>query len=51
LTSREIRIKETALRPVLAALGPGEAGEFTAELGARLRAAYLARAYGTVFPF
>lgn len=41
----------TALRPVLAVLRPDEAAEFTAELGARLRAAYPARAYGTVFPF
>jgi trans-aconitate 2-methyltransferase len=44
-------VRGTALRPVLAALQPEEAAEFTAELGARLRAAYPARVYGTVFPF
>jgi trans-aconitate 2-methyltransferase len=36
---------------VLAALGPGLAGEFTAEYGARARAAYPAAPYGTVLPF
>lgn len=44
-------LKGTALRPVLAALPPGDAAEFTAQLGARLRVAYPARPYGTVFPF
>lgn len=44
-------LKGTALRPVLAALVPGDAAEFTAELRARLRVAYPARPYGTVFPF
>ena len=43
--------KGTAARPVLAALRPEEAAEFTAELGDRLRTAYPARPYGTVFPF
>jgi len=41
----------TALRPVLDALPAGEAAEFSQEYGARLRAAYPARPYGTVFPF
>ena len=44
-------LRGTALRPVLAALSPDEAGEFTAELGIRLRDAYPAHPYGTVFPF
>ena len=43
--------KGTALRPVLTALRPDEAAEFTAELRDRLRTAYPARSYGTVFPF
>jgi trans-aconitate 2-methyltransferase len=41
----------TALRPVLAALPPDDGAEYTAELGERLRVAYPARSYGTVFPF
>ena len=41
----------TGLRPVLAALPPGPAAEFTAEYGARLRQAYPAAPYGTVLPF
>ncbi len=41
----------TALRPVLSALPAAHAEEFTREYGARLRAAYRAREYGTVFPF
>jgi trans-aconitate 2-methyltransferase len=41
----------TALRPVLSALPAGEAEEFTREYGVRLRAAYPATEYGTVFPF
>ena len=41
----------TGLRPVLAALLPGPAAEFTAEYGARLRQAYPAAPYGTVLPF
>jgi trans-aconitate 2-methyltransferase len=43
--------KGTGLRPVLAALGPGLAGEFMAEYGARAREAYPAAPYGTVLPF
>ncbi|HEY6279379.1 MAG TPA: trans-aconitate 2-methyltransferase [Streptosporangiaceae bacterium] len=41
----------TGLRPVLAALDPGQAAEFLAEYGERARAAYPARPYGTVLPF
>jgi trans-aconitate 2-methyltransferase len=41
----------TTLRPVLAALAPDEQAAFTAEYGARLRAAYPRRAFGTPFPF
>ena len=41
----------TGLRPVLAALGPGQAEEFAAAYGERVRAAYPPRPYGTVFPF
>lgn len=41
----------TGLRPVLAALGPGQAAEFLAEYGELARAAYPARPYGTVLPF
>ena len=44
-------VEGTALRPVLAALDGGGRAEFTAEYGARLRAAYPASPYGTVFPF
>jgi trans-aconitate 2-methyltransferase len=43
--------KGTGLRPVLAALGPELAAEFTAEYGARAREAYPAAPYGTVLPF
>jgi trans-aconitate 2-methyltransferase len=43
--------KGSALRPVLAALEPADAAEFTAEYGARLRAAYPAAPYGTILPF
>ena len=43
--------KGTGLRPVLAALAPGPAGEFLAEYGARAREAYPAAPYGTVLPF
>jgi trans-aconitate 2-methyltransferase len=43
--------KGSALRPVLAALDPGQSAEFTAEYAAQLRAAYPRRAYGTVLPF
>ncbi len=41
----------TGLRPVLAALGPGQAAQFLAEYGQRARAAYPAHRYGTVLPF
>lgn len=44
-------VKGTALRPVLAALDGAEQAEFLAEYGARLRAAYPARPFGTPFPF
>jgi trans-aconitate 2-methyltransferase len=43
--------KGTGLRPVIDALPPDLAGEFTAEYGARMREAYPARPYGTVLPF
>ncbi len=41
----------TGLRPVLAALDAGQAEEFLAEYGARMRAAYPRAPYGTPFPF
>jgi trans-aconitate 2-methyltransferase len=41
----------TGLRPVLAALSPGQAAEFLAAYGERAEAAYPARPYGTVLPF
>lgn len=41
----------TGLRPVLAVLDDAQAGEFLAEYGARMRAAYPPRAFGTVLPF
>jgi trans-aconitate 2-methyltransferase len=45
-------MRGTALRPVIDALPEaGEREEFLAELAARLRAAYPARPYGTVFSF
>ncbi len=43
--------KGTGLRPVLAALTPGQAAEFLADYRVRMREAYPAAAYGTVFPF
>lgn len=43
--------KGTGLRPVIDALPPDLASEFIAEYGARVRAAYPARPYGTVLPF
>jgi trans-aconitate 2-methyltransferase len=43
--------KGTGLRPVLSVLGEDDAAEFLSEYGARVRAAYPAAAYGTVFPF
>ncbi|MGC4954025.1 trans-aconitate 2-methyltransferase [Actinomadura citrea] len=44
-------VKGSALRPVLTALPPAEADEFLAEYRERLRRAYPAAPYGTVFPF
>lgn len=44
-------VKGTALRPVLTALDPDETGEFLAAYRERLRRAYPAAPYGTVFPF
>ncbi|MFA1545226.1 trans-aconitate 2-methyltransferase [Actinomadura chokoriensis] len=44
-------VKGTALRPALAALDPDETGEFLADYRDRLRRAYPAAPYGTVFPF
>jgi trans-aconitate 2-methyltransferase len=41
----------TGLRPVLAALDPGQAEEFVAEYAERARAAYPRTPYGTVLPF
>jgi trans-aconitate 2-methyltransferase len=41
----------TGLRPVLAALNPGQADEFLAEYRDRIAAAYPAASYGTPFPF
>ena len=43
--------KGTGLRPVLEALTPARSEEFVAEYGARIREAYPAGRYGTVFPF
>jgi trans-aconitate 2-methyltransferase len=44
-------IRGTALRPVLAALSPSEAEEFSAALAEGLRVAYPATAHGTMLPF
>jgi trans-aconitate 2-methyltransferase len=41
----------SGLRPVLAVLPDGQAAEFLADYGARVRDAYPAAAYGTVLPF
>jgi trans-aconitate 2-methyltransferase len=41
----------TGLRPVLAALPPGQAAEFLADYRGRVREAYPPADYGTVFPF
>ena len=41
----------TGLRPVLAALDPGQAEEFVADYGKRVREAYPPAPYGTVLPF
>jgi trans-aconitate 2-methyltransferase len=43
--------KGTGLRPVLSALSPQDALEFTREYSARIRIAYPAAPYGTVLPF
>jgi trans-aconitate 2-methyltransferase len=43
--------KGSGLRPVLAALRPGQAADFLAEYGELVRAAYPQQAYGTVLPF
>jgi trans-aconitate 2-methyltransferase len=43
--------KGTGLRPVIDALPPGQAAEFLAEYGDRVRQAYPPRPYGTVLPF
>jgi trans-aconitate 2-methyltransferase len=44
-------LRGTGLRPVLGALSPSEAEEFSAALGEQLRAAYPPGPYGTLFPF
>lgn len=44
-------LRGTGLRPVMAALGEADLAEFLSEFGARLRVAYPAASYGTVFPF
>jgi trans-aconitate 2-methyltransferase len=41
----------TGLRPVLAALDPGQAEEFLADYSEQIEAAYPAAPYGTVLPF
>jgi trans-aconitate 2-methyltransferase len=41
----------TALRPLWAELDEGERAAFRADYGARLREAYPARSFGTLFPF
>jgi trans-aconitate 2-methyltransferase len=41
----------TGLRPVLAALEPGQAEQFVADYAKRIAAAYPAASYGTVLPF
>ena len=44
-------VRGTGLRPVLQALSPSDAAEFTATYAEQLRAAYPASAHGTVYPF
>jgi trans-aconitate 2-methyltransferase len=44
-------VRGTALRPVLEALGRDDATAFEAEYAARLREAYPATPFGTVYPF
>jgi trans-aconitate 2-methyltransferase len=41
----------TGMRPVLAALSPGQAADFLADYRARMMEAYPAAGYGMVFPF
>lgn len=43
--------KGTGLRPVLAALEPAAAAEFTSDYSERVRRAYPAAPYGTILPF
>jgi trans-aconitate 2-methyltransferase len=43
--------KGSGLRPVLAALDEDRAADFAAEYGERMRTAYPASSFGTVFPF
>jgi trans-aconitate 2-methyltransferase len=43
--------KGTGLRPVLSALEPAQAAEFTSQYGERVRQAYPAAPYGTALPF
>lgn len=44
-------IRGTGLRPILAALSPGDGDEFAAELAGLLREAYPPGPHGTLFPF
>jgi trans-aconitate 2-methyltransferase len=44
-------VRGTALRPVLSELDDAEQAEFLEDYGARLRAAYPRRAFGTVLPY
>jgi trans-aconitate 2-methyltransferase len=44
-------IRGTGLRPILAALSPSDAEEYSAELAAELRKAYPPGPHGTLFPF
>jgi trans-aconitate 2-methyltransferase len=44
-------VRGTGLRPVLAALTPADAAQFSDEYAVLLRAAYPMRSYGTVFEF
>lgn len=44
-------VRGTALRPVLAVLGPDKGADFESEYAAALRKAYPAGPHGTVFPF
>jgi trans-aconitate 2-methyltransferase len=44
-------VRGTGLRPILAALSPGEAEEFERAYREELRTAYPRREYGTLFPF